>query len=401
MVRVDLEGSRLLQLLWLLNCNSRGKRRLYLFDNLRTDRGSDIHDNRESLELLQVVVTKETVYHLLLLILTCREHNLVLGKAFFIIKRWVVLHLLSQLFLRFFCLFLTDNISNLNLFRWGRNLFKVLLDKHLGCILREYRKMSCWWRDVSGAEASNSFFNEVNLVKWQLHEVDLTNVSELFWVSFFLCFRRVAHLRACAEPRFIFTLWLGLIHSNEPCGNLGLAWIKSHGLEQEIWIILTHSLCAEVRLTLHDHLLNSILSKIRKLWSLLLINLKIHLELINDGLESRPKRPVLLLNLNAFHWAGLALWVLPSIYYPHRLRIFDLVRINLLADSLLVVGHSLLFWELGWWAGEVLGVEEFLQFFAVWDLHCGFGLGVKTEEDRAALLSSADADDLNGIVLCY
>jgi hypothetical protein len=87
MVRVDLEGSRLLQLLWLLNCNSRGKRRLYLFDNLRTDRGSDIHDNRESLELLQVVVTKETVYHLLLLILTCREHNLVLGKAFFIIKR--------------------------------------------------------------------------------------------------------------------------------------------------------------------------------------------------------------------------------------------------------------------------------------------------------------------------
>jgi hypothetical protein len=231
----------------------------------------------------------------------------------------VVLHLLSQLFLRLFCLFLTDNISNLNLFRWGRNLFKVLLEKHLGCILREYRKVSCWWRDVGGTEAGNSFLNEVNLVKRQLHEVDLTNVSELLWVSFFLCFRRVAHLRACAEPRFIFALWLGLIHSNEPCGNLGLAWIKNHGLEQEIWIILTHSLCAEVRLTLHDHLLNSILSKIWKLYLFfLLINLKIHLELIHDGLESRPKWPVLLLNLNAFHWAGLALWVLPSIYYPYR-----------------------------------------------------------------------------------
>jgi hypothetical protein len=55
----------------------------------------------------------------------------------------------------------------------------VLLDKHLGCILREYRKVSCWWRDVGGAEARNSFLNEVNLVKRQLHEVDLTNVSEL------------------------------------------------------------------------------------------------------------------------------------------------------------------------------------------------------------------------------
>jgi hypothetical protein len=41
------------------------------------------------------------------------------------------------------------------------------------------------------------------------------------------------------------------------------------------------------------------------------------------------------------------------------------VRVNLLADSLLVVGHSLLFWELGRWAGEVLGVEELLEFFAV------------------------------------
>jgi hypothetical protein len=287
MVRVNLEGSRLLHLLWLLNCNSRGKRRLYLFDDLRTDRGSNIHDNRESLELLEVIVTKETVYHLLLLILTCREHNLVLGKAFLIIKRGVMLHLLSQLFLRLFCLFLTDNISNLNLIRWRnhcRNLLMVLLDKHLGCILREYRKVSCWWRDVGGAEARNSFLNEVNLVKRQLHEVDLTNVSELLWVYFFLCFRRVAHLRASAEPRFIFTLWLGVIHSNQPCGNLGLAWIKSDGLEQEIWIILTHSLCAEVRLTLHDHLLNSILSKIRKLSLLFLINLKIHLELINDGL---------------------------------------------------------------------------------------------------------------------
>jgi hypothetical protein len=116
MIRVDLEGSRLLHLLWLLNCNSRGERRLYLFDDLRTDRGSNIHDNRESFELLQIVVTKETVYDLLL-ILTCREHNLVLGKAFFIIKGGVVLHLLSKLFLRLFCLFLTDNISNLNLFR--------------------------------------------------------------------------------------------------------------------------------------------------------------------------------------------------------------------------------------------------------------------------------------------
>jgi hypothetical protein len=116
MVRVDLEGSRLLDLLWLLNCNSRGKRRLYLFDDLRTDRGSDIHDNRESLELLEVIVTKETVYDLLL-VLTCREHNLVLSKAFFIIKGRVVLHLLSQLFLRLFCLFLADNISNLDLFR--------------------------------------------------------------------------------------------------------------------------------------------------------------------------------------------------------------------------------------------------------------------------------------------
>ena len=55
----------------------------------------------------------------------------------------------------------------------------VLLNKHLGCILREYRKVSCCWRDVSGAEAGYSFLNEVNLVKWQLHEVDLTNVSEL------------------------------------------------------------------------------------------------------------------------------------------------------------------------------------------------------------------------------
>jgi hypothetical protein len=401
MVRVDLEGSRLLHLLWLLNCNSRGERRLYLFDDLRTDRGSDIHDYRESLELLEVIVTKEAVYHLLL-ILTRREHNLVLGKAFFIIKRGVVLHLLSQLFLRLFCLFLADNISNLNLFRWGRNLLMVLLDKHLGCILRENRKVSCCWRDVGGAKAGYSFLNEVNLVKRELHEVDLTNVSELLWVSFLLCLRRVAHLRACAEPRFIFTLWLGLIHSNEPCGNLGLAWIKSHGLEQEIWIILTHSLCAKVRLTLHHDLLNSILSKIWKLYLFfLLINLKIHLELINDGLECRPKWPVLLLNLNAFHWAGLALWVLPSIYYPHRLRICDLVRINLLADSLLVVGHSLLFWELGRWAGEVLGVEELLEFFAVWDLHSGFRLGVETEEDRAALLSSADANYLDRIVLCY
>jgi hypothetical protein len=155
-------------------------------------------------------------------------------------------------------------------------------------------------------------------------------------------------------------------------------------------------------LTLHHDLLNSILSKIWKLSLLLLINLKIHLELIHDGLESRPKWPVLLLNLNAFHWAGLALWVLPSIYYPYRWSNWgDLVRVNLLADSLLVVGHSLLFWELGWWAGEVLGVEELLEFFAVWEFHSGFGLGVETEEDRAALLSSADADDLNGIVLCY
>jgi hypothetical protein len=155
-------------------------------------------------------------------------------------------------------------------------------------------------------------------------------------------------------------------------------------------------------LTLHHDLLNSILSKIWKLSLLLLINLKIHLELIHDGLESRPKWPVLLLNLNAFHWAGLALWVLPSIYYPYRWSNWgDLVRVNLLADSLLVVGHSLLFWELGWWAGEVLGVEELLEFFAVWEFHSGFRLWVETEEDRAALLSSADADDLNGIVLCY
>ncbi len=57
----------------------------------------------------------------------------------------------------------------------------ILLLKHQRCILREDRKLSCGWhRDICGTEAGNSILDEVNLVKGQLHEIDLTNVSELY-----------------------------------------------------------------------------------------------------------------------------------------------------------------------------------------------------------------------------
>jgi hypothetical protein len=74
-----------------------------------------IHDGRrKSLESLEVIIAKETVHPLLLLI-TSREQNLVLSKAFFIIER--VMILLSNLFLRLLCMSLTDNLNKLHLFR--------------------------------------------------------------------------------------------------------------------------------------------------------------------------------------------------------------------------------------------------------------------------------------------
>ena len=57
----------------------------------------------------------------------------------------------------------------------------ILLLKHQGCILREDRKLSCGWhRNIGGTKAADSILDEVNLVKGQLHEIDLTNVSELY-----------------------------------------------------------------------------------------------------------------------------------------------------------------------------------------------------------------------------
>jgi len=247
---------------------------------------------------------------------------------------------------------------------------------------------------MGSAKAGNSILNEVHLVKGQLHEVDLTNVSEFLGVQFLFCSRRVA---VGAEPRLIFALWLGLILilNNEPSRNLGLAWIESEGLEQVIRVFLAHSLGAVV--TLQDLLLNIIIPTTNHgILSVLLIYLKIDLELIPYRFESRSKRPVLFLNLNTFQGTWLALWVLPSIYDPEWSD-----RQHLLLNHLsLIVGHMLLFLLLFHGTGEGLWVEELLQLLAVLDLHSQFGLGVETEEDRAAFFAAGDTDDLHWVVIC-